>query len=44
MADQCMLIPAMVRVNPRAVSYKARDVEQAYTVTRACLELAASVL
>jgi D-amino peptidase len=44
MADQCMLIPGMVRVGARAVSYKARDVDQAYTVLRACLTLAASVL
>jgi D-amino peptidase len=44
MADQCMLIPAMTRVNPRAVSYKARDIEQAYTLTRACLALAGSVV
>lgn len=44
MADQCMLIPAMVRVTARAISYKARDTEQAYGLTRACLELAASVL
>jgi D-amino peptidase len=44
MADECMLIPGVTRVNPRAVSFKARDVEQAYTVTRACLTLAGSVL
>ncbi len=44
MADQCMMIPGMVRLNPRAVAYKARDVEQAYVLTRACLVLAGSVL
>lgn len=44
MADQCMMIPGMVRVNPTAVAYKARDVEQAYVLTRACLVLAGSVL
>jgi D-amino peptidase len=44
MADQCMMIPGMVRVNPRAVQYKARDVEQAFVLTRACLVLAGSVL
>lgn len=31
-------------MNPTAVAYKARDVEQAYVLTRACLVLAASVL
>jgi len=44
MADQCMMIPGMVRLNPRAVAYKARDMEQAYVLTRACLVLAGSVL
>lgn len=44
MADQCMLIPGMSRVNPRVVSYKARDIEQAYMLTRACLTLAGSVV
>jgi D-aminopeptidase len=39
-----MLIPGMSRVNPRVVSYKARDIEQAYTLTRACLALAGSVV
>jgi D-amino peptidase len=44
MADRCMLIPGMIRVNPRAVAYKARDVEQAYTLTVACLTLARSTV
>ena len=44
MADCCMLIPGMTRVNPRAVAYKARDAEQAYSVTMACLVLARSTL
>ncbi|HKV45085.1 MAG TPA: M55 family metallopeptidase [bacterium] len=44
MADQCMLIPGMTRVNARATAYKARDGEQAYTVTMACLTLAGSTL
>ena len=44
MADHCMLIPGMTRINPRAVNYKARDAEQAYTVTMACLVLARSTL
>ena len=43
MADRCLLIPGMARVNPRAVGYKARDVEQAYMLTMACLTLARSV-
>jgi len=34
----------MTRVNPRAVAYKARDAEQAYSVTMACLVLARSTL
>jgi D-amino peptidase len=44
MADRCMLIPGMTRVNSRAVAYKARDVEQAFSVTMACLVLARSTL
>jgi D-amino peptidase len=44
MADRCMLIPSMVRANARAVAYKARDVDQAYLLTQACLVLAGSVL
>src|SRR5215471_11205988 len=44
MADRCMLIPGMTRVSPRAVAYKARDAEQAYSVTMACLVLARSTL
>ena len=44
MADQCMMIPGMSRVNATAVAYKARDAEQAYVLARACLVLAASVL
>jgi D-amino peptidase len=43
MADRCMLIPGMNRAGPRAVGYKARDVEQAFTLTMACLVLARSV-
>jgi D-amino peptidase len=43
MADRCMLIPNMTRVGPRTVAYKARDVEQAYMLTMACLALARSV-
>ena len=43
MADRCMLIPNMTRMSPRTVGYKARDMEQAYTLTMACLVLARSV-
>lgn len=44
MADRCMLIPNMTRVGSRTVAYKARDVDQAYTLTMACLTLARSVV
>ncbi len=44
MADRCMLIPGLSRVGPRAVSYKARDAEQAFTTFIACLVLARSTL
>jgi len=44
MADRCMLIPGTTRVHPRTVAYKARDVEQAFSVTMACLVLARSTL
>ncbi len=44
MADRCMLIPGVTRINPRTVGYKARDAEQAYTVTIACLVMARSTL
>ncbi|HET7265844.1 MAG TPA: M55 family metallopeptidase [bacterium] len=43
MADRCMLIPGMTRVTPRATAYKAKDAEQAFTVTVACLTLARSL-
>ncbi len=43
MADRCMLIPGMARVGPRTVGYKARDMEQAFTLTMACFVLARSV-
>jgi len=44
MADRCMLIPGMIRVNPRAVAYKAKDAEQALNLTLACLVLARSTV
>lgn len=44
MADRCMLIPGVVRAGPRATGYKARDAEQAFTVTMACLVLARSTV
>jgi len=44
MADCCMLIPGLTRVGPRTVGYKARDVEQAFTLTMACVVLARSTL
>jgi len=44
MADRCMLIPGMTRVNPRAVAYKAKDAEQALNLTLACLVLARSTV
>lgn len=44
MADRCMLIPGMTRVGPRTVAYKARDAEQVFTLTMACLVLARSVV
>jgi D-amino peptidase len=44
MADQCMLIPGTSRVGPRTVGYKAKDADQAFSVTMACLVLARSAL
>jgi D-amino peptidase len=44
MADRCMLIPGVTRVNPRTIGFKAKDAEQAYTVTIACLVMARSTL
>jgi D-amino peptidase len=44
MADRSMLIPGLTRVGPRTVSYKARDVEQAFSLFLACLVLARSTL
>jgi len=44
MADRCMLIPGMTRVNPRATSFRAKDAEQAFTVTIACLVMARSAV
>ncbi len=44
MADRCMLIPGVTRVGPRAIGYRARDVEQAFTLAMACLVLARSTL
>lgn len=44
MADRCMLIPGMTRLGPWTVGYRARDVEQAYLLTMACLVLARSTL
>ena len=44
MADRCMLIPGMTRVNPRATSFRAKDAEQAFTVTIACLVMARSAI
>jgi D-aminopeptidase len=44
MADRCMLIPGVTRVNARTVGFKAKDAEQAYTVTIACLVMARSTL
>jgi D-amino peptidase len=43
MADRCMLIPAMTRVGPRTVGYKARDAEQGFGLFLACLVLARSI-
>ena len=43
MADRCMLIPGVAREGPRAVAYKAKDAEQAFSVFMACLVLARSV-
>ncbi len=43
MADRCMLIPGMIRATPRATAFKAKDAEQAFTVTIACLVMARSV-
>jgi D-amino peptidase len=43
MADRCMLIPGMTRVNARATSFRAKDAEQAFTVTIACLVMARSL-
>jgi D-amino peptidase len=44
MADRCMLIPGMSRVGPRTTGYKAKDVEQAFTLMMACLVMARSAL
>lgn len=44
MADRCMLIPGVARAGPRAISYKARDAEQAFTTFIACMVLARSTL
>jgi D-amino peptidase len=44
MADRCMLIPGVTRAGPRTTSYKARDVEQAYSLFLAWLVLARSTL
>jgi D-amino peptidase len=44
MADRCMLIPGMTRVNARATSFRAKDADQAYTVTIACLVMARSAV
>jgi len=44
MADRCMLIPGVARVTPRAIAYKAKDAEQAFSVTIACLVMARSTL
>ncbi len=44
MADRCMLIPGLTRVGPRATGYKAKDAEQAFSMTMACLVLARSTL
>ncbi len=44
MADRCMLIPGLTRVGPRSVGWKARDAEQAFSMTMACLVLARSTL
>ena len=44
MADRCMLIPGVTRVNPRAIAYKAKDAEQALNVTHVCLVLARSTV
>jgi len=44
MADRCMLIPGVTRVGPRTIGFKAKDAEQAYTVSMACLVLARSTL
>jgi D-amino peptidase len=43
MADRCMLIPGVTRVNARATAFKAKDAEQAFTVTVACLVMARSL-
>lgn len=40
MADRCMLIPGLTRVGPRTVGYKAKDAEQAFSMTMAWLVLA----
>ena len=42
-ADRCMLVPGVTRESPRAVGYKAKDAEQAFSIFMACLVLARSV-
>jgi D-amino peptidase len=44
MADLCMMIPGMTRASARATTFKAKDVEQAFTITVAGLVMARSVL
>jgi D-amino peptidase len=44
MADLCMMIPGMTRVSPRATSFKAKDAEQAFTITIAGLTMARSLV
>jgi D-amino peptidase len=44
MADRCMLIPGVTRIGPRTIGFKAKDAEQAYTVSMACLVLARSTV
>lgn len=44
MADLCMLVPGMTRVSPRATAFKAKDVEQAFTITMAGLVMARSLV
>ena len=44
MADRCMLIPGMTRVNARTIGYRAKDAEQAMNMTLACLVLARSTV